>query len=53
MLQNFRKYTQGLVATVLATLLSLAFVMWGIENYLHGGSKKELAAKVNGGCYSK
>lgn len=48
MLQNMRKYTHGWVATVLGVLLSLAFVMWGVENYLHGSSKKNLAAKVNG-----
>lgn len=48
MLQNMQKYTQGWVATVLGVLLSLAFVMWGIENYLRGNSKKDFAAKVNG-----
>lgn len=48
MLQNMRKYTQGWVATTLGILLSLAFVMWGIENYLRGNSKKDYAAKVGG-----
>lgn len=48
MLQTVRKHTQGWIATVLGILLSLAFVMWGIENYLRGNTKKDLAAKVNG-----
>jgi peptidyl-prolyl cis-trans isomerase D len=42
-----RKYTQGWVATTLGVLLSLAFVMWGVENYLRGGHKRDFAAKVN------
>ncbi len=42
-----RKYTQGWVATTLGVLLSLAFVMWGIENYLRGNHKRDFAAKVN------
>ena len=29
-------------------ILSLAFVLWGVENYLNGSSKKNLVAKVNG-----
>jgi peptidyl-prolyl cis-trans isomerase D len=48
MLQILRKYTQGWVAILLGVLLSFAFVLWGIENYLSGSSKKHLAAKVNG-----
>lgn len=48
MLQNFRKYTQGWVATTLGILLSVAFLMWGVENYLRGNSQKEIVAKVNG-----
>lgn len=47
MLDNFRKYTQGWVATIMGIILSLAFVFWGIENYLSASSKKHLAAKVN------
>jgi peptidyl-prolyl cis-trans isomerase D len=48
MLQSVRKYTQGWVATVIGIILSLAFILWGIENYLRGGSKKDILAKVNG-----
>lgn len=48
MLQTVRKYTQGWVATVIGSILSLAFVFWGIENYLMGSSKRDLVAKVNG-----
>src|SRR5262245_61880296 len=48
MLQTVRKYTQGWVATVLGIILTLAFVFWGIENYLQGSSKKDVVAKVNG-----
>lgn len=48
MLQTVRKYTQGWVATVMGLLLTFAFVMWGIENYLSGSNKKNLVAKING-----
>ncbi len=48
MLQSVRKYTQGWVATIMGIILSLAFVFWGIENYLSGNSKKNVIAKVNG-----
>lgn len=48
MLQSFRKYTQGWVATMMGIILSFAFILWGIENYLSGHSKKDIAAKVNG-----
>jgi peptidyl-prolyl cis-trans isomerase D len=48
MLQNFREHTQGWVATVLGSILALAFLLWGIENYLNANPKKNLVAKVNG-----
>jgi hypothetical protein len=48
MLQIVRKYTQGWVATVMGVILTFAFVLWGIENYLGGHAKKQIAAKVNG-----
>lgn len=48
MLQDIRKYTQGWVATILGSLLCLAFVFWGVENYLTNFAKKAIVAKVNG-----
>ncbi|MBA2655265.1 MAG: SurA N-terminal domain-containing protein [Gammaproteobacteria bacterium] len=48
MLQSVRKYTQGWVATIMGIILSFAFVIWGVENYASGSSKKTLVAKVNG-----
>ncbi len=48
MLQSVRKYTEGWIATVVGIILSLAFLFWGVENYLLGSNNKNILAKVNG-----
>ncbi len=48
MLQNLREHTQGWIASVIATVLCLAFALWGIQYYLGGGHNGSVVAKVNG-----
>jgi peptidyl-prolyl cis-trans isomerase D len=48
MLQNIRKHAQGWIATIIATILSFAFALWGVEYYLGSNKNKDIVAKVNG-----
>lgn len=47
MLQRMHDKIQGLVAWVFAVIIALTFALWGVQNYLHGGTSSA-AAKVNG-----
>ncbi|MBU0743918.1 MAG: SurA N-terminal domain-containing protein [Gammaproteobacteria bacterium] len=47
MLQAMRDKIQGLVAGVIAGLIALTFVLWGVQNYLQSGTSN-VVAKVNG-----
>lgn len=48
MLQNLRKHAQGWVAILLATLLCLAFALWGIQYYLSNSHGGDAVATVDG-----
>ncbi len=47
MLQNIRDHAQGWIAWTIIIMLCLAFGLWGIQSYLHGGVSTTVA-KVNG-----
>ena len=47
MLQSIRDRSQGLVVGIIVTLISLTFVLVGIQSYLEGGSKV-VVAEVDG-----
>lgn len=48
MLQNMRERVQGIVAIAIVSLVSLTFVLWGIQNYLQSHGGNNVVAKVNG-----
>ncbi len=48
MLQSLRKHAQGWIAAVIATILCLAFALFGIQYYLGSGHQQSNVAKVNG-----
>ena len=48
MLQNIREHLQGWIAGVIITLICVSFALWGVGNYLGGGSSDNTVAKVNG-----
>ncbi|MBS0358704.1 MAG: SurA N-terminal domain-containing protein, partial [Proteobacteria bacterium] len=48
MLQNIRERSQGIVAWAIILLVSLTFVLWGVQDYIsHLGSNTD-RVKVNG-----
>ncbi len=48
MLQSMRERMQGIIAIVIVALVSLTFVLWGIQNYLQSHGGNDTVAKVNG-----
>lgn len=46
MMQAMREKTQGIIAGVIVAIIALTFVLWGIQNYLHGNSATQTVAKV-------
>ena len=48
MMQTFREKIQGIVAGIIVAVIALTFALWGIQNYLHGGSGDAPLATVNG-----
>ncbi len=48
MLQSLRQHVQGWVAGVIASILCLAFALWGIEYYINNGHSEAVVAKVDG-----
>ena len=48
MLQSIRKHTQGWIAAVIIGLLSLSFLMWGVEYYISNASHSGKKTVVNG-----
>src|SRR5262249_7845273 len=48
MLQSLREHAQGWIAGVIATIICLAFALWGIEYYLTSSNNNQTIAKVNG-----
>lgn len=48
MLQNFRDHIQGWVSAIIIGIISLAFALWGIENYFGRGTTAKALVKVNG-----
>lgn len=48
MLQNIRQHATGWISWVLVGLISAAFALWGVENYIRGSRKTIVVAKVNG-----
>lgn len=48
MLQNIRQHATGWISWVLVGLISAAFALWGVQNYITGSRKAIVVAKVNG-----
>lgn len=49
MLQNIHEHIKGWVAGIIIFLVSLSFIVWGIQYYLEGGNAQTTpVAKVNG-----
>ncbi len=46
MLQSIRDKTSGLLAYVIVALISIPFLLWGVQEYLGGGGER-VVAKVN------
>ena len=53
MLQNLRAHIQGWVAGLIASVLCLAFALWGVEYYIGNTTNKVVVAKVNGESINK
>ncbi len=47
MLQTIRDRTQGLIVAVIVGLISLTFILWGVESYINA-AKRVIVAKVDG-----
>ena len=47
MLQTIRDRTQGLFVTIIVGLISLTFILWGVESYINA-AKRVIVAKVDG-----
>lgn len=47
MLQNIRQHAKGWISGLLVTLISLAFALWGVQNYITGAKRDKVIAKVN------
>ncbi len=47
MLQTIRDRTQGVIVAVIVGLISLTFVLWGVESYINA-AKRVIVAKVDG-----
>ena len=47
MLQTIRDRTQGVIVAVIVGLISLTFVLWGVESYINA-AKRVIVAKVSG-----
>lgn len=47
MLAKIREKIQGIIATIILTLLAIPFVLWGIGSYFEGG-RDQPVAEVNG-----
>lgn len=46
MLQNIRDRTQGWITWIIISLISLTFVLWGVQSYIVGSGPSEVAALV-------
>ncbi len=47
MLQNIRQHATGWISWVLVGLISAAFALWGVQNYITSSKKSITVAKVN------
>ncbi len=47
MLQTIRDRTQGAIVAVIVGLISLTFILWGVESYINA-AKRVIVAKVDG-----
>lgn len=47
MLQTIRDRTQGVIVAVIVGLISLTFILWGVESYINA-AKRVIVAKVDG-----
>ena len=47
MLQTIRDRTQGLIVAIIVGLISLTFILWGVESYINA-AKRVIVAKVDG-----
>ena len=47
MLQTIRDRTQGLIVAVIIGLISLTFILWGVESYINA-ARRVIVAKVDG-----
>lgn len=48
MLQGLRDRSQGWITWVIIVVICITFALWGISNYIGGGSHDPVIAKVNG-----
>ncbi len=49
MLQNIHERVKGWIAGLILAVVSLSFVLWGVQYYLQSeGGKNKTVAKVNG-----
>jgi len=48
MLQKFRERMQGIIAWSIVIAICITFALWGVQNYLRGGSKHDIVAKIDG-----
>jgi peptidyl-prolyl cis-trans isomerase D len=47
MLQTIRDRTQGVIVAIIVGLISLTFILWGVESYINA-AKRVIVAKVDG-----
>ena len=47
MLQTIRDRTQGLIVAIIVGLISLTFILWGVESYINA-ARRVIVAKVDG-----
>lgn len=52
-LDFFRKHTQGRVAKILLSLISVPFALWGVDSYVRHNGDQNAVAEVNGESISQ
>jgi peptidyl-prolyl cis-trans isomerase D len=53
MLLKIREKAQGVFAWVILVLICVPFALWGIQNYLGGGTEKAIAQVGTGSFISR
>ena len=52
-LDFFIKHTQGRVAKILLSLISVPFALWGVDSYVRHNGDQNAVAEVNGESISQ